>query len=173
MAEEGKRKSVRKKNQTVNLDTLGLEMGNKPPQALDVEEAVLGALLIEPNCLDEAMEELSPSCFYSEKHRMIFEAMRSLNNEHVALDLLSVSQKLKAQGNLENIGYCKPGHECIYNIYIMEEVQSIIALGAGGSTKLVSGDRIERVFNVKEVSEYIKRIDEMIERKEKLMQEFC
>ena len=104
MAEEGKRKSVRKKNQTVNLDTLGLEMGNKPPQALDVEEAVLGALLIEPNCLDEAMEELSPSCFYSEKHRMIFEAMRSLNNEHIALDLLSVSQKLKAQGNLENIG---------------------------------------------------------------------
>lgn len=75
-------------------------------------------------------------------------------------------------GNLENVGYCNPGHECIYNIYIMEEVQSIIALGAGGSTKLVSGDRIERVFNVKEVSEYIKRIDEMIERKLKLMKEF-
>lgn len=76
-------------------------------------------------------------------------------------------------GNLENVGYCSDGHECIYNIYIMEEVQSIIALGAGGSTKLISGDKIERVFNVKEVSEYIKRIDEMIERKEKLMQEFC
>lgn len=75
-------------------------------------------------------------------------------------------------GNLENVGYCKKGHECIYNIYIMEEVQSIIALGAGGSTKLVSGDRIERVFNVKEVSEYIKRIDEMIERKEILMKCF-
>lgn len=75
-------------------------------------------------------------------------------------------------GNLENVGYCSEGHECIYNIYIMEEVQSIIALGAGGSTKLVSGDRIERVFNVKEVSEYIKRIDEMIERKEKLMRDF-
>ncbi len=71
-------------------------------------------------------------------------------------------------GNLENVGYCKNNHECIYNIYIMEEVQSIIALGAGGSTKLISGDRIERVFNVKEVSEYIKRIDEMIERKEEL-----
>jgi len=75
-------------------------------------------------------------------------------------------------GNLENVGYCKDNHECIYNIYIMEEVQSIIALGAGGSTKLVDGNRIERVFNVKEVSEYIKRIDEMIERKEKLMREF-
>lgn len=75
-------------------------------------------------------------------------------------------------GNLENVGYCKKGHECIYNIYIMEEVQSIIALGAGGSTKLVSGNQIERVFNVKEVSEYIKRIDEMIERKENLMKSF-
>ena len=105
MAEEGKRRaSVRKKNPSVNLDTLGLEMGNRPPQALDVEEAVLGALLIEPNCVDEAMDELTPSCFYSERHRMIFEAMSSLNNEHIALDLLSVSQKLKTQGNLEAVG---------------------------------------------------------------------
>ena len=97
-------KSVRRKKDTVNLDTLGLEMGNKPPQALDVEEAVLGALLIEPNCIDEAMDELVPSCFYSEKHRMVFEAMRSLRAESIALDLLSVSQKLKTQGNLEAVG---------------------------------------------------------------------
>ncbi len=71
-------------------------------------------------------------------------------------------------GNLENIGYCTAGHECLYNIYIMEEVQSIIALGAGGSTKITDGNSIERVFNVKEVSEYINRIDEMIERKNNL-----
>ncbi len=75
-------------------------------------------------------------------------------------------------GNLENVGYCMPGHECLYNIYIMEEVQPIIALGAGGSTKLVADDRIERVFNVKEVSEYINRIDEMIERKRTLFASF-
>ena len=50
MADEGKKRtSARKKTSSVNLDTLGLEMGNRPPQALDVEEAVLGALLIEPN----------------------------------------------------------------------------------------------------------------------------
>ena len=79
-------------------------MGNRPPQALVVEEAVLGALLIAPNCVEEAMDELSPSCFNSERHRMIFEAMSSLHNEHIALDLLSVSQKLKAQGNLEAVG---------------------------------------------------------------------
>ena len=104
MAEEIKRRSVRKKDTSVNLDTLGLEVGNRPPQALDVEEAVLGALLIEPNCIDEAMDELTPNCFYSEKHRMIFDAMRSLSNEHVPLDLLSVSQKLKTNGNLEIVG---------------------------------------------------------------------
>ena len=62
MAEEIKRRSVRKKDTSVNLDTLGLEVGNRPPQALDVEEAVLGALLIEPNCIDEAMDELTPNC---------------------------------------------------------------------------------------------------------------
>ena len=104
MAEEGKKRSVRKKDQAVNLDTLGLEVGNRPPQALDVEEAVLGALLIEPNCVDDAMGELTPGCFYSEKHRMIFEAMRTLVKEHAALDLLSVSQKLRDNGNLDAVG---------------------------------------------------------------------
>ena len=103
MAEDRIRKSARKKDKD-NLGTLGLEVGNKPPQALDVEEAVLGALLIEPNCIDEAMDELTPGCFYSEKHRMIYEAMRQLNNEHVALDFLSVSQKLKSNGNLDIVG---------------------------------------------------------------------
>ena len=103
MADNGVKKSVRRKDGN-NLGTLGLEVGNVPPQALDVEEAVLGALLIEPNCIDEAMDELTPSCFYSEKHRMIFDAMRTLNNEHVALDLLSVSHKLKDKGNLDAIG---------------------------------------------------------------------
>ena len=103
MADEVKRRSTRKKD-AVNLETLGLEVGNKPPQALDVEEAVIGALLIEPGCVDEAMEELSPSCFYSDRHRMIFEAMVSLVNEHSPIDLITVSQKLKSTGNLEVVG---------------------------------------------------------------------
>ena len=68
-------KNSRKKSQAANLDAIGLEMGNKPPQALDVEEAVLGAMLLEQSCVDLAMEELQPSCFYDPKHRMVFEAM--------------------------------------------------------------------------------------------------
>lgn len=79
-------------------------MGNKPPQALDVEEAVLGALLVEPNCVDEVMEELTPSCFYAEKNRMIFEAMSRLFFSHVSIDPLTTAQQLRSDGNLEAVG---------------------------------------------------------------------
>ncbi len=70
-------------------------------------------------------------------------------------------------GNFENVGYSLPNKECLYNILIMEEKQSILAAGSGAITKLVDlhTNRIERVFNVKNVDEYILRIDEMIERK--------
>ena len=75
-------------------------------------------------------------------------------------------------GNLENIGYAKEGYECIYNIQIMEERQSNIALGAGSITKFVYTDenRIERVENVKNLEQYIDRVDEMINRKYKEVQ---
>lgn len=70
-------------------------------------------------------------------------------------------------GNFENVGYAKPGTEGIYNIEIMEEAESIIALGAGAITKMVyqNGERIDRIPNVKSLKDYIERIDEMIERK--------
>lgn len=69
--------------------------------------------------------------------------------------------------NLENTGYAHYGKECIYNILIMEEKQTILALGAGSMSKFVFHDenRIERVDNVKSLNDYINRIDEMIERK--------
>ena len=81
-------------------------------------------------------------------------------------------------GNFENVGYAKVDKAGIYNILIMEEKQSIIAVGAGASTKIVlpkgkeirdtkTGElkNIVRVENVKDVTEYMARIDEMIERK--------
>ena len=70
-------------------------------------------------------------------------------------------------GNFENIGYAKQSKAGIYNILIMEEKQTIMAIGAGAATKLVfdDGRRVERVENVKDVNAYISRIDEMVERK--------
>jgi oxygen-independent coproporphyrinogen-3 oxidase len=73
-------------------------------------------------------------------------------------------------GNFENVGYARDGKYGIYNILIMEEVQTIVALGAGSITKRVFGDgRIERCDNVKDVGMYIEKIDEMIERKRLLL----
>lgn len=100
--------------------------------------------------------------------------------------LLRTSQYAKSKGyvpyylyrqknmseNLENIGYSYEGKEAIYNILIMEERQTILALGAGSSSKFVfpGGDRIERVENVKDVKEYVERIDEMILRKKQFIE---
>lgn len=101
---ERQKKTSSKQNNVVDFETIGLKMGNKPPQALDVEEAVLGAMLIEPTSVDQAMEELTASCFYDPKHKMIFEAMSELLNEHTAIDMLTVADKLKANGNIEAVG---------------------------------------------------------------------
>lgn len=70
-------------------------------------------------------------------------------------------------GNLENVGYSRSGRECLYNILIMEEKQDIIAVGAGASSKYVfpEENRLERAENVKDVEQYIHRINEMIDRK--------
>ncbi len=91
--------------------------------------------------------------------------------ENVARDMGMVPYYLYRQknmaGNMENVGYSTPGKMGVYNILIMEEKQTIVALGAGSMTKYVypDGERIERVENVKNVEQYIERIDEMIDRK--------
>ena len=75
-------------------------------------------------------------------------------------------------GNFENVGYAKEGKYGIYNILIMEEKQTIVACGAGTITKRVYPDgRIERCDNVKDVALYIEKIDEMIERKRRLLED--
>ena len=73
-------------------------------------------------------------------------------------------------GNMENVGYAKKGKAGVYNILIMEEKQTIMALGAGATTKFVlpeknpdGSQRIERVENVKDVKNYLERVDEMIQ----------
>ena len=75
-------------------------------------------------------------------------------------------------GNLENVGYATESNFGIYNILIMEEKQTIVAIGAGTISKRVYQDgRIERCDNVKDVALYIEKIDEMIDRKRKLYED--
>ena len=77
-------------------------------------------------------------------------------------------------GNLENVGYAKPGKACLYNIGNMEETVSVLALGAGAITKWLFDPkcrdlRIERAPNVRNIEEYIRRVDEMVRRKREVI----
>ena len=97
-------RSGKKADSAPSLDNLGLEMGNKPPQALDVEESVLGAMMLEASSVDHALEDLNADSFYDPRHRMVFEAMAELVNNHIAVDIVTVAAKLREKGNLEAVG---------------------------------------------------------------------
>lgn len=80
----------------------------------------------------------------------------------------------KCLGNYENVGWAKKGYECLYNVYMMEECHTVIAVGAGAVSKLKNpyGDEIKRVYNFKYPYEYINKFEEIIKRKEQIT-EFC
>lgn len=113
---------------------------------------------------------------FSEEHReltfenssKIMDMAESYTREMGLMPYYLYRQKNMA-GNLENVGYAKPGKASLYNILMMGEKQSIVACGSGSISKQVFPDgQIERCENVKDVTQYIERIDEMIERKKQL-----
>lgn len=73
-------------------------------------------------------------------------------------------------GNLENVGWCLPGKECLYNVYMMEEIHTVLAVGAGAVTKLKApyDNHIERIFNYKYPYEYNTGFDTLLERKNRI-----
>ncbi len=81
-----------------------LERGKIPPQALDLEEVVLGAMMIDKKGVDEVVDMLSPESFYKEAHQHIFSAILILFEKSDPIDLLTVSGQLKKEGKLEQIG---------------------------------------------------------------------
>ena len=108
--------------------------------------------------------------FYSNSTGIVWEDAMNGARE-MGMEPYYLYRQKNMAGNFENVGYSLPGKACIYNILIMEEMQTIAACGAGTTTKVVfpSENRRERCENVKEVEQYISRIDEMIGRKEKIL----
>ncbi len=95
-----KRRTTRKPglNETV------FEHGKIPPQALDLEEAVLGAMMLESNRLAEVIEVLKPEAFYKESHQTIFSAIMRLFAQNEPVDILTVTEELRKTGELEVAG---------------------------------------------------------------------
>ncbi len=81
-----------------------IESGKIPPQAVDLEEAVLGALMLEKTALSEVADFLKADCFYKEAHHTIFTAISNLENKSQPIDILTVTQELRLMGQLEFVG---------------------------------------------------------------------
>ena len=80
------------------------EIGKLQPQAVDVEEALLGVMLSEPRVIINVLEIINEDAFYKEAHQFIFSAIKELHQSHVGIDLLSVTGYLRKQGKLELVG---------------------------------------------------------------------
>lgn len=83
---------------------INLERGKIPPQAVDLEEVVLGAMMIDKKGVDEVIDILSSDAFYKDAHKYIFDAIFTLFENSEPIDLLTVSGQLKKEGKLEAIG---------------------------------------------------------------------
>ena len=93
--------------QGLNIDKnsiINLEKGKLPPQAIDLEEVVLGAMMIDKKGVDEVIDLLTAEAFYKETHQFIFQAIFALFQKSEPIDLLTVSNQLKKDNNHERIG---------------------------------------------------------------------
>ncbi len=85
-------------------DALTETNGNVPPQAVELEEAVLGALMLEKDSIITVQEFVSPEAFYTEEHRLIYKAINELSMELKPIDLYTVTERLKAKKELKKVG---------------------------------------------------------------------
>src|SRR5512137_2541003 len=99
----GKDKKRRIKGSPDLSTNTNLLFGKKPPQALELEEAVLGAIMLEKGAFDVASELLNPSVFYDWKHQRIYSAMMGLQQNNMPIDLLTVVEELRKRGELEAV----------------------------------------------------------------------
>ena len=97
---DNSRKKQRKNFTTSQI----LEQGKLPPQAVDLEEAVLGALMLEKDALTSIIDKLRAECFYKESHQKIFSAIHRLFSKSEPVDILTVTSELKRSGELEIVG---------------------------------------------------------------------
>ena len=94
----------RKTTQPTIIKVGANDLGKLPPQALELEESVIGAMMIEKDAFNTVADLLRPDSFYADKHRFIFEAIRSLAAKEAPVDVLSVAEELKRSGKLELAG---------------------------------------------------------------------
>src|SRR5574344_657950 len=96
--------TTNKRSTKPSIEQINAQYGKIPPQAVDVEEAVLGALMLEREAFVGVADILVEECFYKEEHREIFKVIKDLSMKDQPVDLLIVTQELKNRGLLEKVG---------------------------------------------------------------------
>src|SRR5688572_4659260 len=94
----------KKNRRKPSLDLSTMIYGKVPPQAKDLEEAVLGAMMLEKGAFDAVVEILKPECFYVDSHQRIYRAMQSLANKSQPIDILTVVEELRMREELDMVG---------------------------------------------------------------------
>jgi replicative DNA helicase len=94
----------RKARRRSSIDLSTMVYGKVPPQAKDLEEAVLGAVMLEKSAFDTVVEILKPECFYVDAHQRIYRAMQSLQQKSQPIDILTVVEELRSKEELEMVG---------------------------------------------------------------------
>src|SRR6476620_8655928 len=94
----------RKARRKPSSDISTMVYGKVPPQAKDLEEAVLGAIMLEKSAFDTVVEILKPECFYVESHQRIYRAMQGLQQKNQPIDILTVVEELKFREELDIVG---------------------------------------------------------------------
>ncbi len=94
----------RKARRKPSVELGSMMFGKVPPQAKDLEEAVLGAIMLEKGAFDTIVEILKPECFYTEAHQRIFRAMQALAQKNLPIDMLTVVEELKFREELDIVG---------------------------------------------------------------------
>lgn len=93
-----------KTRRKASIDMSSMVYGKVPPQAKDLEEAVLGAIMLEKSAFDTVVEILKPECFYIESHQRIYRAMQGLQQKNQPIDILTVVEELRTREELEMVG---------------------------------------------------------------------
>ncbi|PZP46557.1 MAG: replicative DNA helicase, partial [Pseudopedobacter saltans] len=87
-----------------SIDLSPMIFGKVPPQAKDLEEAVLGAVMLEKGAFDNVIEVIQAECFYVDAHQKIFKCFQDLAQKSLPIDMLTVVEELKSKGELEEVG---------------------------------------------------------------------
>ena len=93
--------AVKKTSYSSGVGNVGIDFGKIPPQALDLEEAVLGAVMLEKDAILQIIDLLRPESFYKEEHQKIFQAIIDLTSGNRAIDLLTVTEELRKKKQLD------------------------------------------------------------------------